>query len=788
MGLRGRRAVGRRRPDRRRRLGHHPRPGARRRCGGSGRRRREARVRRRLRRARSSAPTRCTRASTRSSPRCRGPSSPSTSSRAAREFNADAVAHGCTGKGNDQVRFEVSVRALAPDLDVLAPVRVWGFTREDSIDYAARHDIPIKVRKDSPFSIDENLWGRAIECGVLEDPWAAPPVEIYALTDNPNGIALDPWELVVGFEQGVPVSLDGEAMPLDELVLATTARVGPYGWGRVDMVENRRVGIKSRENYECPGALALLLAHADLESITLERDLMREKARLGAALRGARLRRSVVLAAAGGARLVHRQLAAARHRRRAAAPRARAAARSSGRRAEHGLYSHDLATYDAVRHVPPPGRRGLRAPVGALGRDLGARAGRAGRPMTALARPLRATVRPTSCSRSPRACRSTSGSRPTTSSARARTSHMLARVGLLTDEEAALVIAALDRVGVELADGTFAFGPGRRGHPHRDRAPRHRARGPRRRQAPHRPQPQRPGRDRAAPVPQARGHRRRAPDPRTAGGACSSAPRTRAPTTISRATRTFSARNRCCSRITSSHTSGRSPVTSTAGATRSGAPTCRRSVRARSPARACRSIPTAWPTSSGSPAVSTTRSTPCPTATSSPRPCSSLALTQVHLSRLGEEIVLWSSEEFGFLRLADAYSTGSSMLPQKKNPDIAELARGKAGRLIGNLTGFLATLKGLPLSYNRDLQEDKEPLFDALDQNRLALTAMAGLIATAELVAGAHARRRRRAGVGRRRPRRVPGRAGHAVPRRARARRRAWCGSRTSAACRSTSW
>ncbi len=111
-----------------------------------------------------------------------------------------------------------------------------------------------------------------------------------------------------------------------------------------------------------------------------------------------------------------------------------------------------------------------------------------------------------------------------------------------------------------------------------------------------------------------------------------------------------------------------------------------------------------------------------------------LALTQVHLSRLGEEIVLWSSEEFGFLRLADAYSTGSSMLPQKKNPDIAELARGKAGRLIGNLTGFLATLKGLPLSYNRDLQEDKEPLFDALDQNRRTLTAMAGLLATAEFV------------------------------------------------------
>ena len=146
------------------------------------------------------------------------------------------------------------------------------------------------------------------------------------------------------------------------------------------------------------------------------------------------------------------------------------------------------------------------------------------------------------------------------------------------------------------------------------------------------------------------------------------------------------------------------------------------------------------------------------------------ALTQVHLSRLGEEIVLWSTEEFGFLRLADAYATGSSMLPQKKNPDIAELARGKAGRLIGDLTGFLATLKGLPLAYNRDLQEDKEPLFDALDQCRLALRAIAGLLATAEFVDGAHAGGRRRP-ARRRRPtwpsgwceRGVPFREAHAV-------------------------
>jgi argininosuccinate synthase len=199
---------------------------------------------------------------------------------AAREHGADAVAHGCTGKGNDQVRFEVSTRALAPDLEVLAPVRVWGFTRADSIDYAARHGIPIKVRKDNPYSIDENLWGRAIECGVIEDPWVAPPSEPFALTSDAAQAPRDPWELVVGFERGAPVSLDGTAMPLHELVADVTRTVGSYGWGRLDMVENRRVGIKSREVYECPGALALLLAHADLESITLERDLLREKSRL----------------------------------------------------------------------------------------------------------------------------------------------------------------------------------------------------------------------------------------------------------------------------------------------------------------------------------------------------------------------------------------------------------------------------------------------------------------------------------------------------------------------------
>src|SRR5438270_2180319 len=196
---------------------------------------------------------------------------------AARQHGADAVAHGCTGKGNDQVRFEVSTRGLAPDLDVVAPVRSWGLTREDSILYAYDHGVPITATKEKVYSIDDNLWGRAIECGEMEDPWAVPPRGVWSLTVP---TATEPRDLVIGFDAGVPVSVDGEALPLVDLIGRVGAVVGSYGWGRIDMVENRRVGIKSRETYECPASLALILAHADLESITLERDLAREKARL----------------------------------------------------------------------------------------------------------------------------------------------------------------------------------------------------------------------------------------------------------------------------------------------------------------------------------------------------------------------------------------------------------------------------------------------------------------------------------------------------------------------------
>jgi argininosuccinate synthase len=197
--------------------------------------------------------------------------------RMAREHSAGAVAHGCTGKGNDQVRFEVATRALAPDLEVWAPVRSWGLTREDSIHYAYEHGIPITATKEKLYSIDDNLWGRAIECGEMEDPWNAPPAGVWSLTQPTE---TDPVDTVVGFDAGVPVSLDEQDLEPAELIDRLNALVGSYGWGRVDMVENRRVGIKSRETYESPGALALLQAHADLEGVCLERDLAREKIRL----------------------------------------------------------------------------------------------------------------------------------------------------------------------------------------------------------------------------------------------------------------------------------------------------------------------------------------------------------------------------------------------------------------------------------------------------------------------------------------------------------------------------
>jgi argininosuccinate synthase len=196
---------------------------------------------------------------------------------AARASSARFVAHGCTGKGNDQVRFEVSVRALAPDLEILAPVREWGMSREETIEYGLDRSLPITVKKESPYSIDENLWGRAIECGILEDPMAEPPDDIWERCRDPLDAPREPAFTEVAFEGGVPVALDGDHLDLPALIGRLEGTAGAYGFGRLDMIEDRVVGIKSREVYEAPAALALIRAHADLEELVLDREVLRTK-------------------------------------------------------------------------------------------------------------------------------------------------------------------------------------------------------------------------------------------------------------------------------------------------------------------------------------------------------------------------------------------------------------------------------------------------------------------------------------------------------------------------------
>lgn len=197
----------------------------------------------------------------------------------AREVGAGVVAHGCTGKGNDQVRFELSFGVLAPDLEVLAPIRDANIPRDKAIVLAAEWGIPI-ADVVTTYSVDENIWGRTAECGPLEDPWIAPPEDVFERTVPPHERPTDPTEITVAFGRGVPVALDGEELALAEMIRRLDVLGGSYGFGRVDMIENRRVGIKSRELYEVPGALAIIGAHQALEDLTLERDLAHHKPQL----------------------------------------------------------------------------------------------------------------------------------------------------------------------------------------------------------------------------------------------------------------------------------------------------------------------------------------------------------------------------------------------------------------------------------------------------------------------------------------------------------------------------
>ncbi|HTI14964.1 MAG TPA: argininosuccinate synthase [Dictyobacter sp.] len=264
----------------------------------------------------------------------------------ARQEGAVAVAHGCTGKGNDQVRFDVSINTLAPDLRIIAPVREWSMTRDNEIAYAAEHNIPIKVTNASPYSVDQNLWGRSVECGVLEDPWAEPPAEVFAWTADPDQVTLEPSYYEITFQNGMPTQLNGEEIDGPTLIDTLNTEGGKYGIGRIDHVENRLVGIKSREIYEAPAASILHEAHNALETLTLSRDQVRFKE----------------IVAGEYARLIYNgQWYSALHQDLAAYVQStqrfvsgtvrvkfsRGRCQIVGRKSDNSLYSHELATYDS---------------------------------------------------------------------------------------------------------------------------------------------------------------------------------------------------------------------------------------------------------------------------------------------------------------------------------------------------------------------------------------------------------------------------------------------------------
>jgi argininosuccinate synthase len=263
----------------------------------------------------------------------------------AHQEGATAVAHGCTGKGNDQVRFDVSVMALAPELKIIAPVREWRMTRDAELEYAAQHHIPVMATAASPYSVDANLWGRSIECGALEDPWAEPPAGVWDWTADPAATPDVPAEVTISFAQGVPVALDGEALGAVELVQRLNTLAGAHGVGRIDHVENRLVGIKSREVYEAPAAITLLTAHHALESVTLSRD----QARLKEMLMGEYAR---LIYNGQWYSAFHADLMAFTHSTQqyvsgdVRLKLFRGQCIVVGRRSPYSLYQHDLATYD----------------------------------------------------------------------------------------------------------------------------------------------------------------------------------------------------------------------------------------------------------------------------------------------------------------------------------------------------------------------------------------------------------------------------------------------------------
>jgi len=683
----------------------------------------------------------------------------------ARETDASHVAHGCTGKGNDQVRFEASFAALAPDLGVLAPVRELAQSRDEALRRAKAFDIPIPEEART-FSIDENLWGRTAEAGPIEDAWAEPPPEAYGITADPRRVTREPDEVFVRFERGRPVALDGAPMGLIEIVAALTATGGAHGFGRVDMIENRLVGIKSREIYEVPAALALILAHRDLEDLTLERDLAHEKA--GLERRWAELCYNGLWFGPLHGSL--RTFMAAAQERVSGEVRLeffRGSCRVVGRRSEVALYDHALATYDEradrfdqrqaagfvslwslpLRVWSERGRTEEEVAVGGLPvPSAAASAPPAETPPRRVAPAAPAVV--ANVPEEPAYVWSGRFTGLPSDSAMALTGSLafdrrllahdlaatlahvgaLVRAGLLEHEEGDRLAKELEVLRGEAADGTFPFSPADEDvHVAVERVLTERLG------------------DLGAKVHAGRSRNDLvAADLRlwTKEAAADLAGLTR---TLVAALSGRAEEHTQTLLPGYTHLQRAQPVT-LAHHLLAHAFALLRDAERLERAGAAADVS---PLGAGALAGSTLGIDPAATARTlgfsatfdnsidavasrdfAVEFLAACLSTALDVSRLAEELVLWASQEFGFVRVDDRYATGSSMMPQKRNPDVAELARAKAGRVLGDLVALAAVLKGLPLAYDRDMQEDKEAVFDARDALAATLPALTGMIAT----------------------------------------------------------
>jgi argininosuccinate synthase len=674
--------------------------------------------------------------------------------RIARESGAAFVAHGCTGKGNDQVRFETSFAALAPDLGVIAPVREESLSRDESLERAARWGIPIPTEA-KKYSVDENLWGRTVECGELEDPWIEPPADAFALSVDPREAPDEPAEVVIGFAGGTPVALDGGVLPLVHLIAKVTEIAGAHGFGRVDMIENRLVGIKSRELYEVPGALALIAAHRELEDLTLERDLAHEKAGLerrwaelcyygqwyGPLHAGLRAFMAETQADVTG------EVRVRFHKGNATVV---------GRRSPKSLYDFSLATYerDADRFDQRQAAGFINLwslPIkvwAARGADV------SGVPAAPEAPPRATPQTPAQAESVPAAPVPSEGVRPTwggrfdaapAEEAMAFTKSLafdrrlilqdllvtrlhiaaLTRAGLLEDRERKTLDGELQNLSAEARAGEFPFDDADEDvHSSVERVLTERLG------------------DLGAKV-----HAGRSRNDLVVTDLRLWITEAAERLTLACEKLAISLANRAEQNAETimpgyTHLQRAQPVTLGHHLMAHASPLARDADRFRLAGAA------AGTSALGAGALATSTLGLDATQTAeilgfdvfdnsidavSDRDFAldflgACVSTAVHVSRLGEDLVLWCSQEFGFARPADAYATGSSMMPQKRNPDVAELARGKAGRVLGDYVQLATVLKGLPLAYARDLQEDKEAVFDAHDALLSALEALSGMV------------------------------------------------------------